>query len=126
MSFSYNFRELFFHTLLFLTQADHLKNCVTRLIRGLKLIRGTQMLYILTSVWGAQHPNAGRNIQQWSTRGEGGLYKKLQIPTPTPKSRMSGVTLLFLIFQKLSTVIIHLSAYSYQGAASLTVTAKSS
>ena len=38
------------------------------------------------------HPNMGQEKREGSTKGEGGLYKKSQIPTLPPKYQMSGVT----------------------------------
>ena len=36
--------------------------------------------------------NEGEREREGSTKGKGGLYKKLQIPTLPPKSSRSGVT----------------------------------
>ena len=50
---------------------------------------------IIVFVWSQYDGgNIEWNVKKWvgSTQGEGGLYKKLQIPTLPPKSQMSGVT----------------------------------
>ena len=42
--------------------------------------------------------NVKEREREGSTQGEGGVYKKLRIPTLPPKLRMSGIT--FHCFQK--------------------------